>query len=138
MSRHARTATPDSHRFPTRPYDLVKEFVFALLGVTVLTAILAGVFGSPDEKAITLQDWAKAAPSDVVATAAAELSGDAGTAGYGPPYNDASDGQKLLGLPLQKWGGVRYPIDAAQDFVVGPLRSVQGDSTLTSALDQWS
>jgi hypothetical protein len=130
--------TPDSHTFPTRSYDLVKEFVFALLGVTVLTVILAAVFGSPDEKAITLQDWAKAAPNDVVATAAAELSGDAGTAGYGPPYNDASEGQKLLGIPLQKWGGVRYPIDAAQDFVVRPLRSVQGDAALSSALDTWS
>jgi hypothetical protein len=130
--------TPDSHTFPTRSYDLVKEFVFALLGVTVLTVILAAVFGSPDEKAITLQDWAKAAPNGVVATAAAELSGDAGTAGYGPPYNDASEGQKLLGIPLQKWGGVRYPIDAAQDFVVRPLRSVQGDAALSSALDTWS
>ncbi len=138
MSRRATTATPDAHRFPTRSYDLVKEFVLALVGVSLLTIILAAVFGSPDEKALTLQDWAKAAPNDVVATAAAELSGDAGTAGYGPPYNDASDGQKLLGLPLQKWGGIRYPIDAAQDFVVGPLRSVQDDSALTSALDSWS
>src|SRR4029078_11821958 len=35
-------------------------------------------------------------------------------------------------------GGVRYPIDAAQDFVVRPLRSVQGDAALSSALDTWS
>jgi hypothetical protein len=137
-SHKALRRTPDSHDFPTRSYDLVKEFVLALLGVTLLTIILAAAFGSPDEKAITMQDWAKAAPNDVVATAAAELSGDAGTAGYGPPYNTASDGQKLLGIPLQKWGGVRYPIDAANDFVVQPLRSVQGDTALTSALDTWS
>ena len=138
MSRHTGTATPDSHQFPTRRYDLVREFVLALITVSVLTATLAVVFGSPDEKAITLQDWATAAPNDVVVTAAAELSGDAGTAGYGPPYNDASDGQKLVGIPLQQWGGIRYPIDAAQDFVLVPLQSVQGDAAVSSALDTWN
>ena len=58
--------TPDSHDFPTRPYDLVKEFVIALTGIAVLTVLLAAVFSSPDDKAITLQDWAKAAPNEVV------------------------------------------------------------------------
>jgi hypothetical protein len=135
--RRRRAPTPDSHAFPTRRYDLVKEFVFALVAVVVLTIGLAVAFGSPDEKAISLEDWAKAAPNDVVATAAATLSGDSGTASYGPPYNNASDGQKLLGLPLQKWAGVRYPIDAANDFVIGPLRSVQGNASLTAALDTW-
>ncbi len=130
--------TPDSHTFPMRRYDLVKEFVAALAAVAALTLVLAVIFGSPDEKAISLQDWAKAAPNDVVATAAAELSGDSGTAGYGPPYNDASDGQKLLGIPLQKWAGVTYPIDAANDFVISPLQAVSGDAALTAALGQWA
>ena len=133
---HARP-TPDAHAFPKRRYDLVKEFVIALVGVVVLTVGLAIVFGSPDEKAISMQDWAKAAPNDVVATAASELSGDSGTAGYGPPYNDASEGQMLLGIPLQKWAGVTYPIDAANDFVITPLKAVPGDPTLTAALEQW-
>ena len=137
-SRHGRDGTPDSHDFPTRPYDLVKEFVFALVGVLVLSVGLALAFGSPDEKAITMKDWAAAAPNDVVATAASELSGDAGTAGYGPPYNDASDGQSLVGLHLQKWAGVTYPVDAANDFVITPLQSVQGDTALTGALQQWT
>lgn len=136
--RRARDKTPDSHDFPTRSYDLVKEFVIALGVVTVLTIVLAAIFSSPDEKALTLQDWAKANPNDVVATAASELSGDAGTAGYGPPYNTAGDGQKLLGVPLQKWAGVTHPIDAANDFVVNPLKTVRGDSTLTAALSQWT
>jgi hypothetical protein len=139
LTRHRHvTRTPDSHDFPRRRYDLVKEFVIAFGVVAVLSLLLAIIFGSPDEKAISFRDWANAAPNDVVATAAAELSGDSGTAGYGPPYNTASEGQTLLGIPLQKWGGVRYPIDAANDFVITPLRSVQGDAALTSALDTWS
>ncbi|WP_323097349.1 hypothetical protein [Intrasporangium sp. YIM S08009] len=132
-----RRRTPDAHSFPTRRYDLVKEFVLALVGVIVLTIALAIAFGSPDERAISLQDWARSAPNDIVATAAAELSGDSTTAGYGPPYNTASDGQTLLGLPLQKLAGVTYPIDAAQDFVITPLQSVTGDPALSLALRRW-
>ncbi|HLN77229.1 MAG TPA: hypothetical protein VK204_09315 [Nocardioidaceae bacterium] len=138
-SRPARPAhpTPDSHSFPTRPYDLVKEFVFALLVVTVLTAVLAGLFSSPDEKAITMRTWAQAAPGDVVATAAGELAGTTTSATYGPPYNSAAEGQKLLGLPLQKWGGVRLPVDS-QKLVLQPLAQVSGNPALTAALTQWT
>ena len=136
-THRGRRRTPDAHSFPTRPYDLVKEFVLALVGVIVLTIALAIAFGSPDERAISLQDWARSAPNDVVATAAAELSGDSTTAGYGAPYNTASDGQTLLGLPLQKLAGVTYPIDAAQDFVITPLQSVAGDPALSLALRRW-
>ncbi|MGZ4486245.1 MAG: hypothetical protein ACXVW8_18130, partial [Nocardioidaceae bacterium] len=65
-----RRVTPDSHTFPKRPYDLVKEFVIALAVVSVLTVALAAVFSSPDEKAITMKRWAAADPGNVVATAA--------------------------------------------------------------------
>lgn len=129
--------TPDTHLFPTRPYDLVREFVIALVVIIALTALLAAVFSSPDRKAITLAEWAKTAPADVVATAAAELAGTSDSAGYGPPYNHASEGQKLGPLPLQKLGGVRIPLNSATDLVIAPLRSVTGDDELTSALKTW-
>jgi hypothetical protein len=135
--RRRRRATPDTHLFPTRPYDLVKEFVIALVVVGVLTVLLAAVFSSPDRKAITLANWANADPNDVVATAAGELAGTTTSAGYGAPYNRASDGQKLGPLPLQRWGSVRIPIDSANDLVVAPLGTVSGDSALTSALQTW-
>jgi hypothetical protein len=135
--RRRRDDTPDAHLFPTRPYDLVKEFVVALLVIGVLTVALAAVFSSPDRKVITLADWAYAAPADVVATATAELAGTSASAGYGPPYNHAAEGQKLGPLPLQKWGGVRIPVDSANDLVITPLRSVGGDIVLTGALVAW-
>src|SRR5689334_4978186 len=105
--RAAADSTPDSHSFRTRPYDLVKEFVIALVVVTVLSAGLAAAFSSPDERAITMRSWAQAAPADVVATAVGELAGTSASATYGPPYNSNGDGQKLFGVPLQKYGGVR-------------------------------
>jgi hypothetical protein len=132
-----RDRTPDAHLFPTRPYDLVREFVIAVVVVGALTVLLAAVFSSPDRKAITLATWAKAAPSDVVATATAELAGTSTSAGYGAPYNHASEGQKLGPLPTQKWGGVRIPIDSANELVITPLRSVTGDAGLTNALQAW-
>jgi hypothetical protein len=119
--RGHRHVTPDSHDFPTRPYDLVKEFVIAFTVIAVLTVALAAIFSSPDEKSITMSDWAKAAPHDVVATATAELAGTSGSATYGAPYNHNATGQKLLGLPLQKWGGVRLPVDSTR-LVLDPLR----------------
>jgi hypothetical protein len=129
--------TPDAHLFPTRPYDLVKEFVVALVVVGLLTLLLAAVLSSPDKKAISLSMWAKAAPTDVIATATAELAGTSGTAGYGPPYNHASPGQTLGPLALQRWAGVRIPIHSAIDLVIGPLKSLRGDKSLTAALKQW-
>ena len=139
-ARRSRDNTPDSHLFPTRPYDLVKEFVVALAVVGLLTLLLAAVFSSPDRPALTLANWAKAAPADVIATATAELAGTSTSAGYGAPYNNASTGQQLGPLPLQKWGGVSTPIDSSQDLVISPLTASSGstaDPLLASALQSW-
>src|SRR5881397_176441 len=80
-----------------REYDLVKEFVVALVGVSVLTAALAGIFSSPDVRQVTLSSWSRSAPHDFVATAAAELDGTSGTATYGAPYTHTSDAAQKLG-----------------------------------------
>lgn len=130
--------TPDAHLFLTRPYDLVKEFVVAMVVVGVLVVVLAAVFSSPDRTAVSLRAWAQAAPADVAATATAELAGTSTSASYGAPYNHASPGQKLGPLSLQKWGGVRVPIDSAHDLVLLPLASVHDDTALTTALGQWN
>ncbi len=131
-----RPRTPDSHDFAKRPYDLVKEFVIALAVVSLLTVGLAAVFSSPDENPITLQRWAQAAPQDVVATAAGELAGTTTSATYGAPYNHNSEGQKVLGVPLQRWGGVRIPVSSA-DLVLGPLSMQVGNPVLAAALARW-
>ena len=94
----SRRVTPDSHEYPTRSYDLVKEFVIALGVVTVLSLLLAAVFSSPDDQAITMSGWAQAAPGDVVATATGELAGTTTSATYGPPYNNAATGQQIAVL----------------------------------------
>jgi hypothetical protein len=123
---------------PYRRYDLVKEFVVALTVMGLLSIVLAAVFSSPDRKAISLAQWAQADPNDFVVTAVAELDGSSGVATYGAPYvSDPEAGQKLGPLALQRWAGVRQPVDTAQDFVLGPLSSVPGDSALTAALSEY-
>jgi hypothetical protein len=118
----------------TRRYDIVKEFFIALLAMVLLTGGLAVIFGSPDRPAITLSAWATAAPADFAATAVAELDGSSGTATYGAPYiDDPTAGQKLGPLALQRWGGVREPVDTAQEFVIGPL-ATSTDQATASAL----
>lgn len=142
MTRAGRRAEEDRYAAPWtgayRRYDLVKEFVAALGVMAVLTIILAAVFSSPDRKAITLAEWARNAPGDFAVTSVAELDGTSGTATYGAPYvNDPSAGQKLGPLPLQRWGGVRQPVNTADDFVLTPLTSVTGSPALTAALQQY-
>ncbi len=134
--RDSHSTTPDSHRFAQRPYDLVKEFVIALVVVSLLTIVLAAIFSSPDEKSITMKAWGTNAPNDVAATAAAELAGTSASATYGPPYNHAADGQKVLGLPSQKWGGVRLPVNS-QDLVLQPLRDQALSAPVAAAMKIW-
>src|SRR5437899_803367 len=119
--RWARIEQPEPAPAETRPYDLVKEFVIALVAVLVLTFAGAAVFGGPDEKPVTLASWSKADPNDFTVTALTELDGTSTTAGYGAPYNTAAPGQKIGPIGLQKAAGVRHPVDTAKDFVLTPL-----------------
>ena len=116
-------------------YDLVKEFVIALVVVTALVVVLAILFSSPDDRPVTIQQWARTDPSDFVATAVTELDGSSEVATYGPPYNHTPGaGQKIGPLNLQSAAGVHFPINTSQDFVLDPLRSIPGNAALTEAL----
>lgn len=132
LARHGNE--PDPYAFGSRHYDLVKEFVIALGVVTVLALVLAGVFSSPDEKSLTIASWAQADPADFTATALSELDGTSGTAGYGPPYNTASQGQKLGPVALASAAGVTHPINAADAFVLAPLEAVPQDPKVQRAI----
>jgi len=122
-----------------RPYDLVKEFVIALLVVGLLTTALAGVFSSPDKRAVTIAQWSRADPIDFATTALSELNGTSTTATYGPPYNHTPGaGQQIGPISLQRLAGVRIPIDTARDFVLAPLASLAPDRPdLQRALDAY-
>jgi hypothetical protein len=111
-------------RGATRRYDILKEGTIAAVIVLALTLGLAGLLSSPDVPPVTIATWARLAPAGFLATAASELNGTSETATYGPPYNNQNGSvQKLLFSP-QTWFGVTQPVNAAQDFVIGPLATL--------------
>ncbi len=123
-----------------RRYDLVRELVLAVLAVTVLAVVASVLFSSPDEKQVTIAQWANAAPVDFVTTALSELDRTSGTAGYGPPYTHTSGAsQNIVGsFSLQRLIGVHIPIDSAHDFVLDPLSiAAPSDPPLRSALSAY-
>ena len=63
-------------------------------------------------------------PVDFVATAAKELDGTSTTAEYGPPYNHNDGASSTRFFEPEKWLGVSHPINTAEDFVIGPLKTV--------------
>lgn len=122
---------------PKRPYDLVKEATIAFTVVAVLALSLAALFGSPDEPALTTHSWATDAPADFVLTATGELAGSTTSASYGPPYNNAAEGQVVGPFALAKWVGVHIPVDPANDFVINPLKQLH-DPNIAAAVATWS
>jgi hypothetical protein len=113
---------------------LVKELFIALGVVTLLAILLTVLFSSPDDRPSTIAQWSRQTPVDLVTTATGELDGSSATAGYGPPYNHNGQGQHVAFIEPQKWLGVSHPIDTANDFVIGPLKSIPADPALQSAI----
>ncbi len=82
---------------------------------------LAVVLSSPDVAPVTIQTWAGQDPIDPV-TATSELAGTSFSAAYGPPCTDDADSVQAIGpFAPQSWAGNAVHLDAAQDFVLGPL-----------------
>jgi Cytochrome b(N-terminal)/b6/petB len=120
-------------RGPNRRYDILKEGTIASVVVLALTLGLAALLSSPDVPPVTIATWARLAPADFLGTAASELNGTSETATYGPPYNNQSASvQKLLFSP-QTWFGVTQPVNAAQDFVIGPLTQLAATDPAAAA-----
>jgi hypothetical protein len=140
VSRASRREQDESYREwkgAHRPYDILREATIALIVVLGLVVGLTILFSSPDDPASTIKSWSRADPVDFVTTASTELDGTSGTGSYGPPYNHNSDGQHIGFIHLAKWLGVSHPINAAQDFVLAPLRSLTGQPALQQAISAY-
>src|SRR5215472_7828128 len=124
-ARAARAADAGPWRGRTRRYDILKEATIATAVAAGLVLVLAGVLSSPDVPPVSVRSWAKIAPADFLATAAAELNGTALAASYGPPYNHGTAAVQQVGpINWQTLAGVTQPLDAAQDFVLKPLATL--------------
>ena len=123
--RAAAAADAAPWRGPDRRYDILKEATIATVIVTALVLVMAGVLSSPDVPPVTVQTWARIDQVGFVNTAATELDGTGGAASYGPPYNHQSGSVQQVGpVNWQKLAGITQPVNAARDFVLGPLSVV--------------
>jgi hypothetical protein len=121
------------------PYDLVKEFLIALVVVAVLVTGLALIFSSPDETPVTVKSWSTADPVGFAQTAITELDGTSALAAYGPPYNGATGASQSIGpISPERWFGVHHPIDTANDYVINPLRTLPDRPTLAAAVTRYT
>jgi hypothetical protein len=121
-----------------RPYDIVKEASIALGVVLALCVVLTILLSSPDEKPSTIKSWSRSDPVDFVTTAVSELDGTSDSATYGPPYNHGTGSvQHLAFIHLQQWLGVSHPVNAPEDFVLAPLRSITGQPALQTAVSTY-
>jgi len=138
VNRRERLAEEESYRQwkgGYRSYDIVKEACIALGVVVALALVLTVLFSSPDERPSTVKSWSRGDPVDFVTTAVSELDGTSESAAYGPPYNHGTGSvQHIAFIHLQQWLGVDHPINAPEDFVLGPLGSIAGQPALQSAL----
>ncbi len=121
------------------PYDLVKEFLIALLVVVVVVVGLAVIFSSPDDTPVTIKSWSTANPVDFAQTAITELDGTSATATYGPPYNNTSGASQSIGpISPESWFGVSHQIDTTNDYVLGPLRTLPDRPSVQAAVDEYN
>lgn len=120
------------------PYDILKEAFVALVAVGCLVVVLAAVFSSPDDHAVTLKSWATADPVDFAQTAVTQLDGTSPVATYGPPYSSTPDAAQHIGFfePAQ-WLGVHQSVDTAKEFVLDPLRTLPHDTALHDAISEY-
>jgi len=119
------------------PYDLLKEFTIAFVVVAVLVVVLAALLSSPDETPVTIKSWSNHLPVDFAKTAITELDGTSGIAMYGPPYNTNGSGQQLGPISPEEFFGVHHPINTAQDYVIGPLRTLTDQPAVQAAVDRY-
>jgi len=121
-----------------RSYDLILEGTIAVVFVAILCIVAAIIWGSPNAgltypgapkspagQAFSAKYWDTNDPSDLAATAVAELQGMTTTAGYGPPFTQTGASQEFIGIKpavIAKYiFGVTLPVNTAYDFVLAPV-----------------
>ena len=121
------------------PYDLVKEFIIAFVVVAILVVGLAAILSSPDETPVTVKSWSTSDPVDFAQTAITELDGTSATATYGPPYNATDPGgtQSIGPISPERFFGVHQPIDTANDYVLGPLKTLPDQPAIQQAVQEY-
>jgi Cytochrome b(N-terminal)/b6/petB len=135
-----RTTTQEEyyHDVTMKNFDILKELTIMSAIALVIVVVMAAVFSSPDEKALTLKSVAGDDPLGFTTVALSELAGSSTIASYGPPYNNGDGSVQSIGpLSPQKIAGVSLPVNTANVYVLGPL-SLVDNADLKSSLQTFN
>ena len=112
------------------PYDLIKELCIAVGVIGLLAVVLTVLFSSPDDKPSTIAQWSRAARQ-------LHRDRDQGARRHErhrrirPSLQPQQrERQHFLFLHPQRWLGVSHPINTANDYVIGPLKTIPDDPAL--------
>ncbi len=124
---------------PMKSYDLIKEGLIVFGVVSALIIVLAIIFSSPDYPTVTDKQIATYEPISYLKTFTDILLGKSEIVNYGPPYdNDVKNTQSLFGIAPAAILGTTIPINAVNDFVIGPLsRLAVIDKNVQISLEQF-
>ncbi len=110
---------------PMKPYDMVREGLIVLSGITIVIILLAAIWGFPRIAPLTIKEVATKAPVQFTERTISYFSGQSGLQTYGPPYTDNYENAQRLGFFCPAcWSGVSHPLDARVDLVMKPLQQI--------------
>lgn len=110
---------------PMKPYDMVREGLFVLVGITIVIILLAAFWGFPRILPLTAQEVATKAPIAFSERTLSYFSGKSDLQTYGPPYTDNYENAQRVGFICPAcWTGVSHPLNAQLDLVMKPLKQI--------------
>ena len=115
----------------------MKEAFVAFLAVAVLIVLLAVCLLLPRRAGRHAQDAGLSSTRSTSRRRPSPSStGRVGTASYGPPVQlpRPTASQHIGFFEPEQWFGVHQPIDTAQDFVIGPLRTLPNQPLTKAAI----
>ena len=110
---------------PMKPYDMVREGLMVLAGVTLVILLLAGFWGFPDYDPLTPKEVATKEPIAFLQRTLSYFSGKSSLQTYGPPYTrDYGNAQHVGFICPACWVGVVSPLNTKRDLVMEPLEQI--------------
>ncbi len=125
---------------PMKPYDMLREGLIVLTGITTVIVVLAAVWGFPKIPPLTLKEVATKAPLEFTQRTFSYFSGKSGLQTYGPPFTaDYQNAQRIGPICPACWTGVSHPLNARIDLVMEPLgQAAQLSPAIATALNTYS
>ncbi len=130
----------DESKYKQKESDLVKEFIYAFLGVIIVIILFAIFFKSPQMKPYSIKQFANQNPVEFAQVEMRNILGLSAIATYGPPYNNSSQGQvQSIGfISPEGIEGVDVPVNSIKTFVENPLKiESKVDPSLSKIMNQY-